>query len=110
MKKIFLLLAPFIHGCSLQSVYIKEGYPQSVPAVFQDSIAHSIFFIGDAGEPLPHGNEKTLSILTSQASVNSSDSTVIFLGDNIYPKGLPDSADSERSEVEAEIRQRFYTT
>ena len=106
MRKIVFVIPFLFCGCSLHSVYVKSGYPQSIPAVSQDSIAHSIFFIGDAGEPLPDDKEKTLHLLTSQASVNSANNTIIFLGDNIYPAGMPDSTDSDRSEMERRINEQ----
>src|SRR3990172_1361408 len=99
MKNVLVTIKLFLCGCSLQSVYVKNGYLQSVPSVSQDSITHSLFLIGDAGEPLPDGKEKTLTILTLQASVNPQNNTIIFLGDNIYPAGLPDSTDIERNEM-----------
>lgn len=62
----------------------------------QDSILHRIILVGDAGEI--HSGQ---SSLLRQASdlVLAGRSTTVFLGDNIYPRGmgLPGSRDEERS-------------
>lgn len=106
MKK-FLFIAIVFSSCSVQSVYVKKGYPQFVPAVAQDSIVHTIFFIGDAGEALPDGKEVTLRTLTSLASHNPKNTSIIFLGDNIYPSGLPDLAADERGEMERRLNEQL---
>ncbi|PKP51199.1 MAG: hypothetical protein CVT95_01390 [Bacteroidetes bacterium HGW-Bacteroidetes-12] len=53
-----------------------------------DSVNHVIFLVGDAGEP----EEKSHSVfdeLVKQANEVEGKSTIFFLGDNIYPNGLP---------------------
>ncbi|PIZ06428.1 MAG: hypothetical protein COY57_02025, partial [Flavobacteriales bacterium CG_4_10_14_0_8_um_filter_32_5] len=60
----------------------------SVVAQQSDSISHVIFLVGDAGEP----QEKTQFVfdeLLKQAKEVEEKSTIFFLGDNIYPNGLP---------------------
>lgn len=49
------------------------------------SQSHTVYFIGDAGkDPLPG---KTLQTLKKHIDLDSN-STVVFLGDNCYPKGI----------------------
>jgi hypothetical protein len=103
MKKLFLLIAALFGGCSIHSVYVKEGTAHLLPAVSQDSVIHSLFLIGDAGEPLPDGQEKILTVLTDDASRNPDRSTIIFLGDNIYPAGLPVENHEDRKEMERRL-------
>ena len=58
------------------------------------AIVSTIFLVGDAGEPYvkedPMGN-----VLGREISQAPGNSTVLFLGDNIYPSGLPEK-DSRR--------------
>ncbi|MEP3387950.1 MAG: metallophosphoesterase [Reichenbachiella sp.] len=69
---------------------------------------HQVFLIGDAGEPsLAKDN---LSILSSQLEAAGKESTLIFLGDNIYPKGLPPKDHPNRKEAEEKLRLQFDIT
>ena len=65
----------------------------------QDSITHSLYLIGDAGEPYV-----TSSILGKvvRASIESSanQATVLFLGDNVYPRGMPAEGEKNRATSE----------
>lgn len=103
IKKTIFVIAALFGGCSIQSVYVKVGTEQFIPAVAPDAIAHSVFLIGDAGEPLPDGREKVLSVLMAAASGAPERSTIIFLGDNIYPAGLPDELHADRREMERRL-------
>lgn len=69
---------------------------------FQDdgSPIHSIFLIGDAGEPIEN---PVLDLLKSEIGKVGNRGTVVFLGDNIYPKGLPPEDHPLRAEAEVAI-------
>ncbi|MDJ1499349.1 metallophosphoesterase [Xanthocytophaga agilis] len=56
----------------------------------KDLLSHSILLIGDAGHPSLDGKDPILHLIHEQLSIYKQDLTVIFLGDNVYPKGLPD--------------------
>ncbi len=100
ISQLFLFLFPLFTGCSIQSHFVKKPNEISSPA---DSVKQTIFLIGDAGEPLSDNQEPTFQILTQQASKNPQNNTIIFLGDNIYPSGLPESTDSDRREMERRL-------
>ncbi len=51
------------------------------------SVTHSFFLIGDAGEP-EIGESEIGKVVGVQTQTITSPSTVLFLGDNIYPSGL----------------------
>lgn len=53
-----------------------------------NSIPHKIFLIGDSGKPKLDGDE-VFQLLKMKLKEAGKNSTVIFLGDNVYPKGLP---------------------
>ncbi len=69
-----------------------------------DSLDVAVFFIGDAG--VPHvGFEPVLVALQREALATQGKSVIVFLGDNIYPRGLPDSTYlGERIESERRIK------
>ncbi|MEM9338616.1 MAG: metallophosphoesterase, partial [Bacteroidota bacterium] len=60
-----------------------------------------IFLIGDAGEP--KSPDKNLELLSKRVEGATSKDVLIFLGDNLYPKGLPDKEDHLREEMEAKL-------
>jgi hypothetical protein len=67
-----------------------------------DTADVSLFLIGDAG--VPHvGFEPVLAALQREASATGGKSVIVFLGDNIYPRGMPDSSNL-RERIEAERR------
>jgi hypothetical protein len=71
----------------------------SLPPVSPDSIAAELFLIGDAGLPAP-GGEPVLEALKKAVSWDPERSLIVFLGDNVYPAGLPDSTSNYRREAE----------
>src|SRR5262249_46693852 len=72
------------------------GLPMLVGAMLAalpqpDSMDISLFLIGDAGVPRV-GFEPVLAALQREAAQTNGKGVIVFLGDNIYPRGLPDSA------------------
>ena len=65
-----------------------------------DSVTQRIFLIGDAGE-LVGNSHPVVDWLQKKVDWNDEHNTAIFLGDNIYPLGLPmrGEADYERSKA-----------
>jgi len=63
--------------------------------------SQKVFLIGDAGEP--KNPDKTLNLLAEKTKEASEKDVLIFLGDNLYPKGLPDKEDPERTEMENKL-------
>lgn len=59
------------------------------PVIAQDSLQATIILIGDAGQ-LTNGKQPVISSVIKNIPLDAK-STVIFLGDNLYSKGLPDN-------------------
>ncbi|MCK7559310.1 metallophosphoesterase [Chitinophaga sedimenti] len=53
-----------------------------------DSVLQRIILIGDAGE-LQNGRNAVIDAVKQRIDLDKGNNTVLFLGDNIYPKGLP---------------------
>lgn len=66
----------------------------------------SLYLIGDAGEQSVKTNGLH-ELLQSQYD-SSVRSTVVFLGDNIYPKGMPNKGVKGREEAEAIMQMQTY--
>lgn len=107
MSSILLAVILMSTGCSIREVY--TGKKNISPPVSEagDSIRHSVFLIGDAGEPVPEGTEPNFRTITTMASVQSGRNTIIFLGDNIYPKGLPPPESPDRKEMERRLDEQI---
>ena len=74
-------------------------------------ILHTFYLIGDAGNTTSPETIKTLSFLKNQISKSNANSTLLFLGDNIYPKGMPaDSDDPARKDAEQKLMLQLETT
>jgi hypothetical protein len=88
----------FVAGC--QAI---KPFDQPEPA----EIETSVFLLGDAGEPNPREIGAPLDTLTAHASVSPERNVIIFLGDNIYPDGLPEEGHAEwadaRRRLEAQV-------
>lgn len=82
--------------------------PPSPPAPFAppEAVETSIFLVGDAGEPDPSG-EPVLAALRAAVTAASGERLVVFLGDNVYPAGLPDSAAPNRAEAERRLEAQL---
>ncbi|NUN70105.1 MAG: metallophosphoesterase [Bacteroidetes bacterium] len=107
---VFILSFGFVlllTGCSLRDIYIAPDTPASVPAAPEDSVSHTLLLIGDAGEASAVTPEATLRVLTQMASERPQRTTILFLGDNLYPQGLPDAADPQRKEMERRLDEQI---
>jgi hypothetical protein len=64
-------------------------------------LAFHLFLVGDAGEPAP--DEPVLRALQAEVARSPDSSAVVFLGDNLYPKGLPPESDPDFAEMARRI-------
>jgi hypothetical protein len=95
MKKYYayLLLFLLITGCATyNSKYVDEKY--AVDVTETKDVSHTFYLIGDAGLSPIGGMNPALKIFNDKLDKAKKNSTAIFLGDNIYPAGLPDPKDS----------------
>jgi hypothetical protein len=68
-------------------------------------IETTVFLIGDAGEQDPRMRSPVLDSLTAQATEAPGRSVIVFLGDNVYPEGIPEEGRAEY----ADARRRLAT-
>ncbi|MDZ7682732.1 MAG: metallophosphoesterase [Fodinibius sp.] len=69
----------------------------------------SVFLIGDTGEASLNPLEPSLQTLKTHLDNSGRQSAVIFLGDNIYPSGLPAEGTSSRKRAERRLRAQLQT-
>ncbi|MEO8535394.1 MAG: metallophosphoesterase [Flavobacterium sp.] len=95
----------------------KAQYGKSVSANENENatdtikIAHTIFLVGDAGNADEEQAQQTLELLHKKLKKASKKSTLVFLGDNIYPKGFPDNDNaSEKALAETKLKNQLKLT
>jgi hypothetical protein len=83
--------------------------PAAVDSVSVDTLrtVHRVFLIGDTGGFDPLVEEPVLTALNSKLRAFGAQASVVFLGDNIYQRGLPDSAAAGRALAEARLVQQL---
>jgi hypothetical protein len=69
------------------------------PGLVYAQVEHTLFLIGDAGEPFYDSPVGT--VLREKIAQTRNPSTVLFLGDNIYPRGMPPKGSGTRVEAES---------
>lgn len=94
-----LFIGLLVTSCSHVTPYYQHPFRPS-QIIFPDDkdLSFRLLLIGDAGETKEH--DPCLSKLTDWASKHPKKTMVVFLGDNIYPAGMPPKEDRKRKEAE----------
>jgi len=108
-RTIIPLILLVLAGCTAASVYIsptdRSNLPAAPPSI--DELKHEVYLIGDAGGSTSPSSEPTLKLLKRLTEQADSNGTVVFLGDNVYCCGLPDSSSSSRAYAEMRLRAQI---
>jgi hypothetical protein len=91
------MAAALLCGCATSRGVSQPAQPPAPPGETE----FSLFLIGDAGHPAE--GEPVLRALTTAMTPAAARSAVVFLGDNIYPQGLPPAGDPNRREMERRL-------
>ena len=103
-RSVFYIILVLLFGCNAKHPYVSKKTVQ-VPNE-QSKIKTQLLLIGDAGEPKIEGKDPVFSALTSTYSDYNSNDWLVFLGDNIYYNGLPDTSheDYEKSKKKIDVQ------
>lgn len=95
-------------ACSSSGLYIseEEAKTQVLSPPAEEPI-YSVFLVGDTGALKSSENNLVLNILRDKAEEAGEKSAIVFLGDNIYPAGMPTENDPGRKEAEERIRYQL---
>jgi hypothetical protein len=94
-----MLLAATTGACGAALTF-DEPRPQDIET--------SLFLIGDAGEPDPRAVGVPLDSLTAQAAVAPQRSIIVFLGDNVYPEGIPEDGTAEHADARRRLEAQVH--
>ena len=98
---VFLLL---LQSCATKHPQYGKNFNNEVTIQVVDSatqnadtskITHTFFLIGNVGNADEPQAKQTLSLLQKKIKKSGKNSTLMFLGDNIYPHGFPDKSDAK---------------
>ncbi|WP_411767332.1 metallophosphoesterase [Winogradskyella sp. A3E31] len=97
---LYLIFILFIHSCAtFEAQYAKEEEKQNVlPSKEIDNI---FYLVGDAGKSPMGGMSDALKAFNAHIKTEKTteENYTLFLGDNIYPDGLPAKGDEGRAEA-----------
>ncbi|AUP80194.1 metallophosphoesterase [Flavivirga eckloniae] len=101
-KTIFVVVNMLIFSAcaTYKPQYKSTNTSSSFP---EKEIAHSFYLIGDAGNSPLDSSSKALQAFKATLNKASKNSTALFLGDNIYPKGLPKKDEEGRAFAEHQL-------
>ena len=102
---VVFLLAGVTSCANYKIHYSKEvaNWEAQEPGSGQE-IQHTIYLIGDAGKAVEGRSESAVGLLKQKLVEAGTNSSVIFLGDNIYPDGMaPHKNEEERKADEAHL-------
>ena len=71
--------------------------------------SYSIFLAGDAGESKSFPLDPCLAAIKADAEACGTHGAVIWLGDNIYPAGLPEENAKNREDAEQALKAQLET-
>ena len=81
---------------------------RTMPVRAATPLSVQLYLVGDAGDPAPTG-EPVLRALSHGLKAGTGSRVVLFLGDNIYPKGLPAPGHPDRKEAERRLAAQIET-
>jgi hypothetical protein len=94
-----ICLLSFASACAATGA----GRTDPTPVPPAQNLEATIFFVGDAGSPDPDGEPVFTAVSADALEREDVRRVVLFLGDNIYPRGLPELDDDDRAEGERRL-------
>ena len=104
-----IILSLFMACSSPKTAFINRpdnnaDYQLSEP---EGELVHSVYLIGDQGELDYANNNYVLDAVKEMLDNEPESSSLVYLGDNIYPAGLPSSEHPDREEAERIINAQL---
>lgn len=103
----FVLSAGVLYSCATYNVKKGKNLSEVNNSDVKSDNDFKIFLVGDAGNADEPQSQHTLNLLKSQLDAANSNSMLIFLGDNIYPNGMPDKSDKNYALAEKKLEDQL---
>jgi hypothetical protein len=106
---LYILITTLLVGCATYQPQFREGNGMDENALSRKRTLEKTFYlIGDAGGAKPDKPETALAALEKVLdTVSTQNNYTIFLGDNIYEKGLPDKKSPKRADAEYKLNTQL---
>ena len=82
---------------------LEPATPVPAPLAPKDSLEIAIFLLGDAGSSAYDGEPVLQELAHQSDSLRPARQFVVFLGDNVYPRGVPPLGHADRDDAERKI-------
>lgn len=105
-----LLLAGLVYSCATYNVKKGKNLFEVKNSDIKSENDFKIFLVGDAGNADETQAQHTLNILKNKLDSANENSMVLFLGDNIYPSGMPEESDKEYPLAKQKLENQLNIT
>jgi len=99
---VVLIFISFLSSCATYEAQYSENVSSEIFPK-EKQIEHSFYLIGDGGNSPIATKTRALKEFKSQLENASKNSTALFLGDNIYPSGMPNKGHKQRDFAEHQL-------
>lgn len=107
---ITILCLLLLHSCATYTPQFGKKTDATLSEKTTDSVKtiHTFYLIGDAGNAEEQETQNTLALLEENLKQSDKNATLLFLGDNIYPKGMPPKKkDPQRPLAETKLKNQL---
>ena len=102
----YLAIVAVVSSCaSYKAKYTDKSLAKAIQT--EKELTHSFYLIGDAGNATMGKTIPSLTYFQKELANAPKNSTAIFLGDNIYPYGMPNKESSERVLAEHRLQTQI---
>ena len=105
-----IVAIPFLYCCATQNAQYGKNVSANETQNVTDTIkiVHTFYLVGDAGNADEEQAQQTLELLHQKLKKSTKKATLLFLGDNIYPKGFPkDDNTAEIAQAEKKLTNQL---
>lgn len=115
LKKIsyllrLLLFAGLVYSCATYNVKKGKNLFEVKNSDIKSENDFKIFLVGDAGNADETQTQNTLNLLKNKLDSADEKSMLIFLGDNIYPSGMPKESDKDYALAKQKLENQLVIT
>ncbi|NGY38357.1 metallophosphoesterase [Flavobacterium sp. XN-5] len=98
---IITLTVLLLQSCATYHAQYGSDITNPIPVndIDTSKIAHTFYLIGDAGYVTEGDSKNSLKSLNDKLKKSDKNATLLFLGDNIYPKGMPDKENKKEYQL-----------
>lgn len=105
-----IMSAGVLYSCATYNVQKGKNLFEVKDSDIKSENDFKLFLIGDAGNSDEPQAQKTLNLLKTKLDSADSNSMLIFLGDNIYPNGMPKEKDKGYASAKQKLEDQLDIT